>query len=86
MVVGGCCRWSQVNAHNEVGWIAGEGAKRATEASCVWISLEGRSPTSSQSDIQKVQMAPQSADACLCKKMDPPIVRAMASTSLRARI
>lgn len=31
MVVGGCCRWSQVNAHNEVGWIAGEGAKRATE-------------------------------------------------------
>jgi hypothetical protein len=29
MVVGGCCRWSQVDAHNEVGWIAGEGAKRA---------------------------------------------------------
>lgn len=29
MVVGGCCRWSQVDAHNEVGWISGEGAKRA---------------------------------------------------------
>lgn len=74
MVVGGCCRWSQVNAHNEVRWIAGEGAKRATEAYCVWISLEGRSPTSSQSHSSWVHILPMPAYVSIWA---PPIVRAM---------
>jgi hypothetical protein len=45
-VVGGCCRWCQVNAHNEVGWLAGEWL---SEESLLCVSGKGPSPKPDQS-------------------------------------